>query len=122
MLHGGVSTLWGSGMAQDIKLRLAGIAFMVGGAALGWFFVLGPLRDAQAGAAEISYSTKIFILVPFCLVFGLAFLLFGERFEYRNAERKNFTMAGWIAFAIAAALSAGGWWWFEQQFAALGYV
>lgn len=109
-------------MAQDIKLRLAGIAFIIGGAALGWFFALGPLREAQAGVAEISYSTKIFILVPFCAVYGLAFLLLGEGFQYRNVEKKNFTAAGWIAFAIAAALAAGSWWWFEQQFTALGYV
>jgi hypothetical protein len=122
MLHGGVSTLLGGAMAQDIKLRLAGIAFILGGAVLGWFFALGPLREAQAGVAEISYSTKIFILVPFCLVFGLAFLLFGERFQYRNADHKNFTLAGSVAFIIAAALAAGGWWWFEQQFTALGYV
>lgn len=116
----GVGTLGGA-MAQDFKLRLAGLAFIVGGAVMGWFFALGPLREAQAGVAEISYSTKIFVLVPFCLVFGLAFLLFGGRFEYRTANHKNFTAGGWVAFVIAAALAAGGWWWFEQQFAALGY-
>jgi hypothetical protein len=88
-------------MAQDIKLRLAGIAFILGGAVLGWFFALGPLREAQAGVAEISYSTKIFILVPFCLVFGLAFLLFGEQFQYRNADHKTSPWpAGWPSSSL----------------------
>lgn len=109
-------------MAQDIKLRLAGLGFIAFGLVLGWFFALGPLREAQAGAAEISYSTKVFILVPFCIVFGIAFLLFGERYSYRNVEKKSLTAAGWITFAIAAALAAAGWWWFDQQFTALGYV
>lgn len=109
-------------MGYDIKLRLAGVVALALGAALAWFFVLGPLRDAQAGAPEISYSTKAFILVPFCAVFGLAFLLFGERFSYRDVQKNRLTRAGWVGFAIAAALAAGGWWWFDRQFAALGYV
>jgi hypothetical protein len=110
------------GMGQDIKTRLGGVVALGLGAAIFWFFILGPLREAQAGVPKISYSTKAFILVPFCAVFGVAFLLFGARFEYRTPDHKNFTLAGWAAFIIGAALAAGGWWWCEQEFAALGYV
>ena len=109
-------------MGQDIKARLGGIAALALGAAIFWFFILAPLQQAEAGAAEVSYSTKAFILVPFCAVFGIAFLLFGSRFEYRTADHKNFTLAGWLAFAIGIALAGAGWWWYEQQFSALGYV
>lgn len=92
------------------------------GAAFFWFLVLGPLRAAEAGAAEVSYSTKAFILVPFCLVYGVAFFLLGERFQYRTPDHKKLTMAGWVTFAIGAALAAAGFWWYEAQFSALGYT
>jgi len=109
-------------MNQDIKLRIAGLVSIGLGAVLAWFFVLAPLRAAQAGAPEITYYTKALILAAFCLVFGLAFLLFGQRFNYRDVQKKSLTRAGWVMFAIGSAVAAAGWWWFEQQFSALGYA
>ena len=108
-------------MGQDIKARLGGVLALVAGAALFWYFILRPLQEAQAGAAEISYSLKAFLLVPFCAVFGIAFLLLGSRFEYRTPDHKNFTLAGWLVFGIAIVIAGAGWWWFQQQFTALGY-
>ena len=109
-------------MSQDIKLRITGLVFIGLGAVLAWFFVLGPLRDAQAGAPQISYYTKAFILAAFSAVFGLAFLLFGDKISYRNVQTKSLTRAGWVMFVIGCAVAAAGWWWFEQQFSALGYA
>ena len=109
-------------MSRDLRLRLGGVVVIVLGVVLLWFFLLGPLRAAQAGAPEVSYSMRAFILVPFCLIFGIAFVLFGDRFEYRTADHKNLTAIGWALFAGVCALTALGWWWFDGQFTALGYV
>jgi hypothetical protein len=92
------------------------------GLAVLYFFLLMPLQQAQAGAPEIHYQLRAFALVPLCLVFGLVFLLLGERFEYRTADHKNLTPLGWAAFVVVAVLTALGWWWFDSQFTALGYV
>jgi hypothetical protein len=109
-------------MALDLKHRLAGAALVVLGLAVAWFFLLGPLQEAQRGVADVSYSLKAFWFVPLSVVFGIGFLIAGSRLEYRTADHKNFTLSGWIMFIIAAALAAGGYFWFQQQFSALGYV
>lgn len=109
-------------MGRDISVRLGGLLAIAAGGAVFWFFILLPLQQAQAGAAEISYSNKAFLLVPLCAVFGLAFLIFGSRFEYRTEDHRNFTLGGWLAFGLAVVLTGLGWWWFDQQFTALGYV
>ncbi|WP_200896899.1 hypothetical protein [Devosia soli] len=109
-------------MGRGLLLRLGGLLAIAVGLGALYFFLWLPLQEAQAGAAQVSYQLRVFALVPLCLVFGLIFLLFGERFEYRTPDHKNLTAAGWIALAIVAALTAMGWWWFDQQFAALGYV
>ena len=107
---------------QDVKFRLGGLVLIAMGAAACWFFLVGPLQQAQAGAPEVSYELKAFWFVPLCVIFGLGFFVAGSRLEYRTADHKNFTVTGWIMFIVAAALSAGGYFWFQQQFHALGYV
>jgi len=108
-------------MNQDIKARLGGLFLLLIGGGFGWYFILKPLEAAKNHAAEISYSLKVFVLVPFCLVFGLAFLVMGAGLQYRRADRKNLTLLGWVLFAIGGVLAAAGFFWFKQQFAALGY-
>ena len=49
-------------MGQDIKARLGGIVVLALGAGIFWFFILLPLQQAQAGAPDVSYSTKAFCL------------------------------------------------------------
>ena len=108
-------------MSQDLKTRLGGVLVLSIGAVIGWFFILGPLHEAQAGAPTVRYSLKAMVLVPACLVFGLAFLVGGDKLAYRDAERKRLTPLGWVLVAIFAAAVALCYWWFKQQFAALGY-
>lgn len=108
-------------MSQDLKTRLGGVLVLFTGAVIGWFFILGPLHQAQAGAPTVHYSLKAMVLVPACLVFGLAFLVGGDKLAYRDAERKRLTPLGWGLVAIFAAAAALCYWWFKQQFAALGY-
>ena len=107
---------------QDVKYRLGGLVLIAVGVAVCWFFLIGPLQQAQAGVPEISYELKAFWFVPLCVIFGLGFLVAGARLEYRTADHKNFTGVGWIMFIVAAALTVGGYFWFQQQFDALGYV
>jgi hypothetical protein len=108
-------------MGANILHRLGGLFCLAIAAAAGWFFIWLPLEQARAGAAEVEYSIKAFVFVPFAAVFGLFFLLFGDSVPYRNAARQNFTAAGWLLFLIAAAASGAGFWWFKAQFDALGY-
>lgn len=105
----------------DLKARLAGLALIGLGLALAWFFVLGPLDEARKGAAEVSYSLKIFLVVPLCIIFGAAFVVKGSNLSYRNVERQSFTPTGWFLFGLVALATAAGFWWFKEQFTALGY-
>lgn len=94
---------------------------MLAGAAVFYVFLWWPLQQAQAAVPQVHYELRVFALVPLCLVFGLAFLIFGESFDYRTPNHDNLTAKGWAAFALVAVLSFVGWWWFDTQFTALGY-
>jgi hypothetical protein len=109
-------------LIADIKTRVGGLVLIAIGCAVGWFFLIQPLHEAQAGVAEVRYQLKTFLVVPACVVFGLAFVAMGARLNYRNVEEKTLTPTGWILFAIVTLLTAAGYWWFHQQFSALGYT
>ena len=108
-------------MSNDLKTRLGGLLAIAIGAAVFWFFILWPLQRAQAGVEQINLELKAFALVPLCLVFGLAFLVLGDRFDYRTAKHDNLTPRGWAFFVVVMALTGLGYWWFSSQFSALGY-
>lgn len=108
-------------MSDDLKTRLAGLAFLAGGALFGWMFIWSPYQDALNGAPEVHYSTKAFLLVPACFVFGVVMLTIGTRYAYRNAEKKQLTPLGWALFGLIVLLTGLSWWWLESQFSALGY-
>ena len=109
-------------MNEDLKIRLGGLGLTAIGAGLGWWLILGPYRQALAGAPEVEYSLKAFFVVPLCLIFGLAFLLGGTKLPYRNAEKKTLTTVGWVLFGVIAVLAGLCFWWLKTQFAALGYA
>lgn len=108
-------------MSDDLKTRLAGLALLAGGALFGWMFIWSPYRAAVAGAPEIHYSTKAFVLVPMCLIFGIVMLTIGTRYAYRDAEKQQLTPLGWVLFAAIVILTGVTWWWLETRFTALGY-
>lgn len=62
---------------MTVIARLVGLLLLAVGTAAGWFFVLGPLRDAAAGAADVHYTARSFVLTPLLVVSGLALLLGG---------------------------------------------
>lgn len=101
--------------------RLGGLAALLIGGAVLYFFLLIPLEQARLGVPNVRYELRAFALVPLCLVFGSVFILFGEGFDYRTPDGNNLTPMGWLAFAVVAVLTGLGWWWFDTQFTALGY-
>jgi hypothetical protein len=108
-------------MNSDLKHRLGGLLCIAGGIGVGWWGIWKPYQAALAHAPEVEYHSKIFILVPALLVFGLFFALFGDRVAYRNAEKQSLTVAGWALFAIVAVISGLALWWFLNLFSELGY-
>ena len=113
----------GSGMA-GVKARLLGLAIMAAGAGLGWVSGLGPLREAQAGVQRIYYDSRIFLLSPLLLVFGLLVLVGGatvaRSFSGPPRTRRDHLLI-WPAFLVAAIAGGLAWWWMDQQLGALGY-
>lgn len=105
----------------DLKTRLIGVMLLAIGIGLGWHALLRPMEPAWAGIGEVNYQPNAFLLVPASLVFGFGFALFGERLNYRNAEKQTLTALGWVMFAVVAVLTAGSYWWFKSELAAAGY-
>jgi len=105
-----------------MKARLFGLVCLALATAAAWWGIWEPLQQAAAQAPHVRYDTKVFVLVPAAAVFGLFFVLFGDRLPYRNAAHSNFTLAGWLLMAAVLAGSVGGFWWFKQKFEAYGYA
>jgi len=59
-------------MATGLKARLIGLVLVAVGGGFAWFFAWRPLAEAQAGAQQISFPTKVFFLAPLAVVFGLS--------------------------------------------------
>lgn len=108
-------------MAKDVLHRLGGLVVLGIGLAVGWWGIVRPLELARAHAPEVSYDIKIFVLVPLAIVFGLFFLLVGNRVPYRIPEERKLTIVGWVLMGVAAAAAFGCYFLTKQQFAALGY-
>jgi len=108
-------------MTKDMLYRLGGLLLLAIGLAIGWFEILTPLQAAMRHAPEVRYDSKVFVLVPVCLVFGAFFLAGGARWPYRDVENKTLTPAGWGLMAVVAVAGLASFFWFQQQFTALGY-
>jgi len=108
----------------EVRARLLGLVLIVVGLGLAWFFGLKPIEAAQAGAAEVSYSMKIFVAAPMAIVFGLFLLVGGASVAdvvTQPPRTKRQHMIVWPLFAVALAAGGLAWWWFDAQLQALGY-
>lgn len=114
-------TVHGDFMTADVKYRLGGLLCLIAFVGIGWWGIWQPLHAAQAHAAEVRYSLKIFVLVPALLVFGLFFLIGGARWSYRDANKK-LTAVGWGLMAVVVVISGLSFWWLQHVFSALGYT
>jgi len=108
-------------MIRDLLHRLGGLVALGLGLATAWWGILSPLEAARAQAPEVHYDIKLFVLAPLLLIFGLFFLLVGDRVPYRNPEQRKLTVVGWILMAVVAVAAFGSYFLLKQQFSALGY-
>ena len=93
-------------MSNNIRFRIGGLVAIALGLGLGWWGIWQPMAEARAQVPNITFHTKLFALVPTCLVFGLAFLLAGDSLKYRNEEEQKLTTVGWALFAVVAVAAA----------------
>lgn len=98
-----------------------GLGLTVSGLVLGWWLILGPLRDATAGAPEVEVHWKALFIAPLSLIMGAAFLFYGAGLPLRGADAGKQRRAGFILFGIIAVIAGLMYWWLKSQFAALGY-
>lgn len=109
---------------SDLKLRLGGLLSLAGGAALGWFLILRPLRQARAGAPAVSMEIKgAFVLVPLLLVVGAVYAIGGARVKYRDTSvhpPRPLPML-WVIMGLTLALGGFLFWYMQTQLASLGY-
>ena len=118
-------------MNANLKWRLVGIGLIGLGVAVAWIFGLGPLREAQAQAARVSYDVKAFVAAPFAIVCGLFLVVGGEsvghmiggplagRIQTATGAQKVTVIA---MLVIAGLASFAAWWWFDAELTRLGYV
>jgi hypothetical protein len=107
-----------------MKFRLLGVLFLIGGLAAGWFWGLGPLREAQAHAPIVKYSMKTFMVVPLSIVIGLLLIGWGERvWALVNGAPENPRILAYriVMIAVVGLIAWGSWTWFDGQMTALGY-
>lgn len=108
----------------QVRARLLGLMLVAVGLGLAWFFGLKPLEEARAGAAEVSYSMKLFIAAPMAMVFGIFLLVGGASVAdvvTQPPRTKRQHMIVWPLFAVALAAGGLAWWWFDAQLRVLGY-
>lgn len=112
-------------MLVDLKWRLIGLIFVGAGGAMAWFFGFRPLQEARTGAAEVSYSVKLFVAAPLAIIVGLTLLIGGARMGALvggppRTRAQHFATWPLVIVALAAGLAA--WWWFDGELRALGYL
>ena len=108
-----------------MKFRLLGIVFLLGGIAAGWFWGLGPLREAQAHAAVVKYRMDTFMVVPLAIFVGALLIGGGERvwaIVHGTPDNPKDWIYRILLVGAAAAVAWFSWTWFEGQMTALGYT
>ena len=108
-------------MGKDLKQRLGGLAMIAIGVVFAWLAIWRPLQAARAHEPRVDLWMKGVVIVPLGIIFGLALLIGGDRYEYRTADHKNLTRAGWVLFALVAVVAFPLYFWLDGRLTALGY-
>ena len=112
-------------MAAGLKARFLGFVLVGIGVGMAWFFAWRPLEQAQAGVQEISFPTKIFLLAPLVIVYGLALLIGGAPVQALIAgppRTRQQHLIVWPLFAAGLVLGGLAYYWYQGQLEALHYT
>jgi hypothetical protein len=107
---------------SNVTKKLGGVALIVLGLALAYYFIYLKIVAMQAHEQDIRYSIKFMIIVPFMTVLGFYYALFtpsgsGAWKEMPAKEKPIFVSTIITAlFTIVAVL-----FWFNHQLIANGY-
>jgi hypothetical protein len=108
-------------MHQNLKYRLGGCLALAIAAGAAWFGIYQPLQSAGTGAELVRWMPKITVLISLAAVFGVFFVLTGDRYPYRNVERQTLTPTGWVLFGIVAVAALAGYFWMDFTLRGMGY-
>jgi hypothetical protein len=112
-------------MAAGLKARVIGFVLVGVGVGFAWFFAWRPLAEAQAGVQQVSFPTKVFIVSPLAIVYGLALLIGGAPVHALIGgppRTRQQHLIVWPLFAAALALGGLAYYWYQGQLHALGYL
>lgn len=111
-------------MTEDLRIRLGGMLTLAGAVLVGWFFIMRPLQQAQAGVQQIDfYGKAVFVLFPLMVVWGVTFLIGGEKARYRDTSvhPPKPTALGWVLMVVSLLAAGLCFWWIDARFTELGY-
>jgi hypothetical protein len=107
-----------------MKARLLGMIAMISGLLLGWFFVLGPLRDAEAGRSIKVWEKAVFA-APIFTIWGLAMLCGGDTVRsvlmQRSMRGKIQRLIAWPLIAVMLLGAGLTYFWMRSKLAVFGY-
>lgn len=111
-------------MISALRPRLFGLALIAAGAAIAWFFGLRPLEAAAAGAPEVQFQMKLFIVAPLAIISGLFLMVGGKPVSAAMSGPpvgRQQHLIVWTMFGSAMAAGALAYFWFDSRLDALGY-
>ena len=103
--------------------RWVGAGFLGLGGAFDYWFLLRPIREAQAGAQEIAIDMRgvtLGIVIP---LFGLALVALGPKMvRDPHADSGRYRTAAIIVGLILAAIGIAVYFWLEHYLESHGYA
>ena len=112
-------------MSAGLKARLIGLVMVGFGVGFAWFFAWRPLVEAQAGVHQISFPTKVFLVSPLAIVYGLALLIGGAPVHALIGgppRTRQQHLIVWPLFAAGLAVGGLAYYWYQGQLHALHYL
>jgi hypothetical protein len=104
------------------QIRLLGLAIFSIGLVIAYFFIYLKWIAIKALAPQVSYSIKVIVFVPMCIIFGLYYMLLAPNNNgaWKHLEGREKRMAI-IAFIITVVSSAALFVWFKSELSKYGY-
>ena len=110
---------------SDRKIRLVGLALLVGGLILAYIFAYLPYEAAKNDESEVSLSLKVTFLIPVAIIVGAFAVIFGQKgrnwIQTEEDGKQKLKVTGWILAAVCIAAGIAFHEWLESMIAAYGY-